>query len=366
MTATASTKVSTAVACKNENIYQKAKAAFRRSAAPSRLVGRVKEREQMTKFWTDHVIANKPGCLYVSGSPGTGKTAMLNEIIQRFSNQTYPHQVRQVVVNCMSIREPRGIYTKLVTELKSPRVAFQDDLVKQAEEIINTKKNCLTIVILDEVDQLTTKDQDVLYKIFEWASSPSSRLVLIGIANALDMTDRLLPRLRAKNCEPQLLNFNPYQSAEISAIIKDRLYSLNPEDDKRDGPLPLMQAPAVELCAKKVAATMGDLRTALDICCRAIELAEMEYKRKNTQARVLGEQNQRSAAANSPSMEDAVKVTILHVIKVHNTVFGNPVVHKLKQLGLQQKIVMGVLMVMSRTSSSGPKKEHITIGRVRS
>lgn len=58
-----------------------------------------------------------------------------------------------------------------------------------------------SVVILDEIDQLATKDQDVLYKIFEWATSASSRLVLIGIANALDMTDRLLPRLRAKNCK---------------------------------------------------------------------------------------------------------------------------------------------------------------------
>lgn len=57
-----------------------------------------------------------------------------------------------------------------------------------------------SVIILDEIDHLATRGQDVLYKLFEWASAPASRVVLIGIANALDLTSRLLPRLRAKNC----------------------------------------------------------------------------------------------------------------------------------------------------------------------
>lgn len=111
---------------------------------PSRLVGRVQERNNMIKFWDEHVMTNKPGCLYISGSPGTGKTAMLNEIIRDFEDREYSHNVRQVVVNCMSIREPKGIYTRLVTELKSPRTAFKNDLVKQAGELINGNKDTLT------------------------------------------------------------------------------------------------------------------------------------------------------------------------------------------------------------------------------
>lgn len=48
--------------------------------------------------------------------------------------------------------------------------------------------------------------------------------VPLGIANALDLTDRILPRLQAKpHCRPKLLNFPPYSREELNAIVQDRL-----------------------------------------------------------------------------------------------------------------------------------------------
>ncbi|CAO3617615.1 unnamed protein product [Mucor fragilis] len=357
-----------------ETLYQKAKAVFRRTAIPSRLIGRGDEREQMLSFWKEHVLANKPGCLYISGMPGTGKTAMLTEVIRRMEDDIMAlrsHRVSTVVVNCMSVKEPKQIYQKLIEEL-SPAAGVQQDVVKQAEELINANKNKLHVVILDEIDSLITRDQDVLYKIFEWASLPTSRLVLIGIANALDLTDRILPRLRAKNCEPQLMNFNPYQVSEITSIIRDRLFSLmeDPEDPFApppkavDGtPAPLIQANAIELCARKVAASMGDLRTALDVCRQAIELAEMEQKKKTAAAAtaVLGEQRN---GATLPTAQEP-KVTVVHVMKVLNVVFGSSTTQKLKQLNLQQKIVLGVILVMLRTCKKGNKKDQLVMGKFR-
>lgn len=62
-------------------IYQDAKALFRRCTTPSRLVGREIERKTIYDFWEDHAIKGKAGALYISGIPGTGKTAMLDEVI---------------------------------------------------------------------------------------------------------------------------------------------------------------------------------------------------------------------------------------------------------------------------------------------
>ena len=51
-------------------------------------------------------------------------------------------------------------------------------------------------LVLDEVDQLESVNQDVLYTVFEWPALAGSRLSLVGIANTLDLTDKVLPRLQ--------------------------------------------------------------------------------------------------------------------------------------------------------------------------
>lgn len=74
--------------------------------------------------------------------------------------------------------------------------------------------------MLDEIDQLESKRQSVLYTIFEWPALPNSRLVLVGIANALDLTERALPRLQARcSLRPQTLHFAPYTKEQIIKIF---------------------------------------------------------------------------------------------------------------------------------------------------
>lgn len=185
---------------------------------------------------------------------------------------------------------------------------------------------CNSLLVLDEMDQLDSKSQEVLYTIFEWPYLPNSRVCLIGkivvhlsphmcelflltifytkrvildvclpvnfnplgIANALDLTDRILPRLQAKpHCRPKLLNFPPYSREELNAIVQDRLtqvcrlpyfllfvlltfwgnntlvYSCVCVQVSGEG---VLDAAAVQFCARKVSAVSGDARKVLDIC----------------------------------------------------------------------------------------------------
>ncbi|KAK3809826.1 MAG: P-loop containing nucleoside triphosphate hydrolase protein, partial [Linnemannia elongata] len=372
--------------------YQDAKALFRRTTEPHRLVGRVAERDTIRTFCQNHILTTKAGSLYISGQPGTGKTALLKEVMRDMETemQAVDHEIKTIMINCMTIKDPRLVYAKMLEEMGYVAESKDKETVIKTLEtlVLDNKKNAAIVAILDEIDQLLTKDQEVLYKLFQWSTTEGSRLTLVGIANALDMTDRFLPRLKARNCEPQLLNFNPYQVAEIRDIIMDRLFSVEDsnkagERDENGKPrvAPLMQRPAIELCARKVAAATGDLRKALDICRQTIEMVEVETKKKE---RAQQQQQQGRPSALAPlseirladlenraaggvqdcsgpiTLHDAPKVTVAHVQKALASAFGSPMVQKMKGLNVHQQIILAVLV----TKIQGGKTVDCEVGKV--
>ena len=60
--------------------YNQAKQSFH-TAKPERLVGRDKEMSEIHTFLKGHMSTKTSGSLYISGAPGTGKTAVLTHII---------------------------------------------------------------------------------------------------------------------------------------------------------------------------------------------------------------------------------------------------------------------------------------------
>ena len=57
----------------------------------------------------------------------------------------------------------------------------------------------------------------------------------MGIANALDLTDRILPRLKLSAAvSPTQLSFPPYTREEINRIITSRLKEAQGDSEVRD------------------------------------------------------------------------------------------------------------------------------------
>ncbi|CAL5388544.1 unnamed protein product [Camellia sinensis] len=119
----------------------------------------------------------------------------------------------------------------------------------------------------DDLDYLITKDRAVLHDLFMLTTFPFARCILIGIANAIDLADRFLPRLQSLNCKPMVVTFRAYSKDQIIMILQRRLMAL---------PYIVFQPQALELCARKVAAASGDMRKALCICRSAIEMLQAE------------------------------------------------------------------------------------------
>ncbi|KAI0148095.1 cell division control protein Cdc6 [Hypoxylon sp. NC0597] len=353
-----------------QTVYHQARQLFSRSADPGQLIGRDEERSQLKKFLQRCSKPNPSGCIYVSGPPGTGKSAMVNEVTQELAEM---ETVKKAYINCMSIKSSKDLYGTLLDQICDETDIPEGDAAEIVEKLFVPRKKSLDVflVVLDEIDHILTLDLESLYQLFEWSMQKSSRLLLVGIANALDLTDRFLPRLKSRNLKPELLPFLPYSAAQIKTIITSRLKSLVPDGS----PLPFMHPAAIELCSRKVSSQTGDLRKAFEICRRAIDLVEMETKQKHEteikekmllatpSKKPLGENMNLSPSKKSPgkspsvmltdslkglTVETAPRVSIAHLNKITAAAFSNGTNQRLKTLNLQQKAALCSLVALEK------------------
>jgi cell division control protein 6 len=291
----------------------------------------------------------------VSGAPGTGKTATLSKIINSKELQS---KLKIAFINCTSISSIGAIYKKICSELQLKVGGTSTEKENlQAIESYLTSKHKMTLLILDEVDQLSTlgKKQNILYHIFEWPSIPNSKLILVGIANALDLTDRLLVRLQSK-CElkPKVMHFSAYTKAQIVDIFKSRL--------EQSGVSDLFPPAAIQLLAAKVSSVSGDIRRALNIGKRVVELAELE-KKKNAKTIDVAKFDELLEVEPKEEAKEEPKIQLKEVVTVLNTVYGNA-----QTFGddvddafpLQQRILICTLLLIIKHD----KLKTITVGRL--
>ncbi|XP_029632841.1 cell division control protein 6 homolog [Salmo trutta] len=298
------------------------------TAVPERLLSREAERSSIRSFLEDKALKASPASLYISGAPGTGKTACLNCVLQEMKDEL--KEIETVVINCMALRSAHAIFPLLAKKLGASGGHTDTKLQK-----LLTSKGPTVLLVLDEMDQLDSKAQDVLYTIFEWPYLPKSRLCLIGIANSLDLTDRILPRLQAlPRCRPQLLHFPPYSRQELAAIVQDRLGQVSGEG--------LLDASAVQFCARKVSAVSGDARKALDICRRAVELVESDDRKKEAET-------------------TASRVSVPQVARVLSEVYGDRMSSSEgESFPIQQKLLVCCLLLLTRNG----KNKEIPLGKL--
>jgi cell division control protein 6 len=231
----------------------------------------------------------------------------------------------------------------------------EKDALKVIENAITTSK-IMTLLVLDEVDQLDSKNQSVLYTVFEWPALQSSSLALVGLANSLDLTDRVLPRLQVSPAyKPTLLHYPPYTKQEIIDILSARL-----KEGGETGAHPVITPSAIAYLAGKISSLSGDIRKALDVCRRVLELAETDA-RKQTLLKPL---TPRSLATPSKSLQKIGQVDVPQIMKVVNQVYGSQVTASLGTKGeglpIKQKILIASLLLMVKNG----KNKEVTLGKL--
>ncbi|KAJ6692021.1 ORIGIN RECOGNITION COMPLEX SUBUNIT 1 [Salix purpurea] len=239
------------VRCHKQTELEKAKAALVLAKLPKSLPCRNKEMEEISAFVKGAICDNQclGRCLYIHGVPGTGKTMSVLAVMRNLKSEVDAGSIRPycfVDVNGLKLASPENIYRVIYEALTGHRVSWKKALHLLNERFSEGKRNgkeddrpC--ILLIDELDLLVTRNQSVLYNILDWPTKPHSKLIVIGIANTMDLPEKLLPRI----------------SSRIDAFEKQ----------------------AIEFASRKVAAISGDARRALEICRRAAEIADYHIKK---------------------------------------------------------------------------------------
>ncbi|XP_066310230.1 cell division control protein 6 homolog [Miscanthus floridulus] len=253
------------------------KEALHVSTVPSsELVCRDNELRRVLEFCKACVEQEKAGSLYVCGCPGTGKTLSISKIkdsLVCWVDEMGMETPDSLAINCTNLANTSEIFGKILGKFQNRKKGSSKlSPLQQLQSMFSNKDSAprrMMLVIVDEMDYLITRDRAVLHDFFMLTTCPFSRCILIGIANAIDLADRFLPKLESLNCKPLVVTFRAYSKDQISDIVKHRLKDLEYD---------VFEPLALEFCARKVAAASGDMRKALGVCRSAMEVLEAKLQ----------------------------------------------------------------------------------------
>ncbi|XP_033324629.2 origin recognition complex subunit 1 [Megalopta genalis] len=244
---------------------QEARSRLHVSAVPKSLPCREEEFNSIFTFLKGKLEDKSGGCIYISGVPGTGKTATVNEAVRCLQKLIIKGQLDDfdyVAINGMKLTEPRQSYVQILKQLDGRTVTWEQaySILEHRFRRTNSK---MTLLLVDELDFLCTKRQDVVYNLLDWPTKTTAHLIVVTIANTMDLPERALMGRVTSRLGLTRLTFQPYNYKQLQEIVMSRLKDFNG-----------FRSEAVQLVSRKVSAVSGDARRALDICRRAMEIAE--------------------------------------------------------------------------------------------
>ena len=212
--------------------------------------------------------------MYISGVPGTGKTATVQEVITALReevNQGHLKKFQYIEINGMRMTTPKQVYSAIWSQLAGEK-RTADHASELLEECFSgggrkRSKSEPILMVVDELDQLMTRKQDVLYRIFDWPQR--SKLIVIAIANTFDLPERVMMRRVQSRLGLSRETFSPYSFKQLEEIVRSRL---GPNLSR------LFEDSGLGFIARKVASLSGDARRCLEICRQAVEHSIIRYE----------------------------------------------------------------------------------------
>jgi cell division control protein 6 len=259
----------------NESLF-KNKEVLRPSYTPDFLLHRDEQINNLAIILVSALRGDTPSNILLYGKTGTGKTAVTRHIGIELEKKSEEMDVSCIVLymNCEVIDTQYRLLANLARQFgeEIPMTGWPTDQVfAKFKKTIDEKKQVI-IIILDEIDKLVKKGDDVLYNLSRINTDlKNSKVSMIGVSNDLKFTEFLDPRVKSSLGEEEVI-FPPYDAEQISDILRQRAEKAYKDDALDDMVIPL--------CAAFAAQEHGDARRALDLLRVAGELAERENKPK--------------------------------------------------------------------------------------
>lgn len=336
--------------------YAHARTTLHVSAVPNSLPCRTTEFETVYSHLHSAITDGSGTCIYISGTPGTGKTATVREVVATLHQAVLQDELdgfNFVEINGMKVTDPHQSYALLWEALKGDRVSPGHALNLLEHEFSHPNPRRIPcVVLMDELDQLVTRNQSVMYNFFNWPALRHSRLIVLAVANTMDLPERTLSNKISSRLGLTRITFPGYTHTQLMEIISSRLEGV---------PGNIVDADAIQFASRKVAAVSGDARRALDICRRAVEIAEQATESRQADRDQEDQDNETNIDTPSrtgrkkkselmPNVRVLPRVTIATIKAAINESTSSPVSQCLRALPLASKLFLAALLAMSRRS----------------
>lgn len=276
------------------------------------VVGRESERSAILDFVALCEKNRSGGVMYCAGPPGTGKTLCTKNVLTEWENvKSAGCTKRWSYLNAIGLKDHLTVFSAIEALVRGSSYSsqvrkrgrtggFQDtaepfaqvadcvDSIESTAKLVASKSSGrnthpVCIMVVDEIDylcsclsgatrgsgksqQLVKRQVDLITNLFslpEKLAGCGITLVIIGIANSIDLSSKLAILYKKKALINKTLLFRPYTASEL----KDIVLSLTGSD---------LDPVAVEVSARKVAAVHGDCRKVIDLCKQAKNLANQK------------------------------------------------------------------------------------------
>ncbi|KAH8739507.1 hypothetical protein FG386_002823 [Cryptosporidium ryanae] len=346
---------------------------------------REKEYEEIRSILEASILGEQGGVIFIAGLPGTGKTATVLNVLKTLEMEVniIKEKMKKLIVFCyinaLHLSNPDHFYTVFLQELtgSSTWAPSKETCYNSIDKFLKDEESPITILVIDEIDWLqkanvsrnmggtytlirgnnTTSNNvsssvtvsgsdssatSLLYTLFDWPFQKNSKLIIIAISNTMDLPEKLIPRCTSR-CGYARVNFSPFSVNEMIKILETRVGIID-EEDKKNKNKSVFCPKAIEFCARRIAQQSSDVRRALQVLHRALEICRIEEQMNKEKSDyyskedVNNQNNKPSSSQTRNNNEQMPQVQIVHVQAACREVL----------LGDSTLIIVGTLPLLSK------------------